>query len=574
MITMVLKTFSSLADCTRLIQYKDTVFKVKLCYRNIEQSLRDKEIHAEIEEVLRAVIHILINNEALVKIQTEHFRVIPSTMFWKTGRMLEFFRNGKMLKGYKDVIILTVIPCSLGQGMSVTVPTSSVRMQETPSKASQSENISQNQGKDAQKSNTAGRSETVHNDSSSRPGSSEVRATRFAAINNRSTMDRSGNTQPSSQADTRDTTVASQSSLQAAARQSNSQADGELPILSASPTAVAVRTDDRGRINTPKPEAKSKRRSPDKPSPKLSLRSNHQSESLPASVVELDRNSNIRYGLRTRTQPEMTCPRLLIGSPRKSQRSNLQNPSTNNSNAHASPKKNVRGVGKDGGTGSRDIMSSGAISSDQAQQVQVGSDTASSECEKHGDNEQRHTKQPSALPQASSIGRRTRQQLVFLRSGRATSSTTNSPKRYVLRSPLRSAAMSSPRLGERRPNQLLDQDQTNCSRRTAGETAELRQTVRRGTIAEEQRLRSLAADQNQDQRLVQTRAETFEQKDRHIIESENRLEELKLQTLASSETCHNSKKAGRKRSSGLMELFQDSIVTPIKKALRSTKATS
>ena len=134
--------------------------------------------------------------------------------------------------------------------------------------------------------------------------------------------------------------------------------------------------------------------------------------------------------------------------------------------------------------------------------------------------------------------------------------------------------MSRPHLTEHGLNQLLQNGQTN-SQSASRRAAELRQAVSRGTAAEEQRLRNLATDQDQRGQPLRTRAQWYEQKDRHVIESEERQEELKLQTLASSEACvDSSKKTGRKRGSSLMDLLQDSVVTPIKRALRSAKATA
>lgn len=564
---MVLKTFSCEADDTRLIQYKDTVYKIKLCYKNIMHSLPEKELHAEIEEVLHAVLHILVSNKALVKIRTEHFNVIPSAMFWKTGAMLEFRRNGKLLKGHGDVIILTFIPFSQGHGMSATGSPSGVRMQEAPSKARQSEeNVTQNHGKLAQKPGTAGRSETAHKDGSSRSGSPAVRPT-----SNRSATDTAKTGRPSSQeADTRDTAVTRQPPSQPATRQS--QADGELPTSSPCPTAVAARTGE-GRDR--------QALAPNKPGPRPGLRTSHQSESLqPSAAVELEQTSNVRYtySLRTKTHPDVTHTRPMARSPGESPRRSLQNPRRNSSGAQTSPRKKAGCAGESARTGSQTVVSSAATSRDKAVQGQGGSDRAPSThaTERWGEYVQRHPDQSPALPLVSPIGRRTRQQLVFLQSERASSRATNNPRGPAPKSPPRSTAMSRPRLTERGLNQLLQNGQTN-SRSAARRAAELHQAVSRGTTAEEQRLRNLAADQDQDQRgqPPRTRAQWYEQKDRHVIESEERQEELKLQTLASSEACvDSSKKTGRKRGSSLMDLLQDGIVTPIKRALRSAKATA
>ena len=567
---MVLKTFSCEADDTRLIQYKDTVYKIKLCYRNIVHSLPEKELHAEIEEVLRAVLHSLVSNKALVKIRTEHFHVILSAVFWKTGAMLEFRRNGKLLKGHRDVIILTFIPSSQGQGMSTTGSPSGVRMQEAPSKARQSEeNMTQNHGKLAQEPGTAGRSETAHKDGSSRSGSSEIRPTRFAATSNRSATDTSKTGQPSSQeADTRDTTVTSQPPSQPSTR--HSQADGELPISSPHPTAVAVRTGE-GRNQ--------QALAPDKPSPRPGLRSSHQSKSLqPFAAVELKQISNVRYtySLRTKTHPDVTHTRPIARSPSKSPRHSLQKPHRNSSGAQKSPRKTAGCASESARTGSQTVVSSAAISRDKAVQGQGGSDRAPNThiTERRGEHVQRHPDQSPALPLVSPIGRRTRQQLVFLQSERASSRATDNPRGPAPRSPPRSTAMFRPRLTEHGLNQLLQNGQTN-SQSTSRRTVELHQAVSRGTTAEEQRLRNLAADQDQRGQPPRTRAHWYEQKDRHVIESEERQEELKLQMLASGEACvDSSKKTGRKRGSSLMDLLQDSVVTPIKRALRSAKATA
>ena len=624
---MVLKTFSFLGDDTRLIQHKDTVYKIKLCYKNIAHSQRGEQLQAESEEVLRAVIHFLRNNKSLVKIQTENFRVIPSTGFWKTGEKLGFCRNEKMLKAYKYVIVLTFFdfPCSQGQGtLAAASLTSAARMEAAlPESNHYEENRSQNQSKVAQKVGACGRSGAVQSDGSSRSGACGVREAHVsAANNNRSTTGAVHASRPSSQqAVAMDTAIAKQpSSLQTVTGHSKSQEEREFPTLSPSPTAG--KTSNRRDLRAQRPGAESsertpspQRRSPGKHSPRLGLRSGHQSRRSPPSTVDRERNSNVRYSLRRRPFPEATHQRPAAPS-RKSSSASLQNPSRstsgvwasprksptqrnsssvrasptksptqrNYSNVRASPRKFPRGSeqntsrnsnrsprrnagriadDKDSGVGSRAVVRAGARSREQARRGGVH------------DVQERDDQSSSPVPSTSK--RRTRQQLVTLQSKTAASRAgSNNPRQPVLRSPPRLAVVTQPRLVERSQTPLSECSQASGGPRAAEATVELRRAVSRGAAAEQQRLRRLTTDRYPDQgspAAKRTRAQVFQQKDRYVVESEETREEVKLQTLVSgeSETLADGRRTRRKRSSRLFELFEDNVVTPIKRALRGAK---
>ena len=103
------------ADDVRLIQFEDTVFKVKLTYDSGDGGVflpcSRSQLNHQVEQVLRAVLYA--KQFDALKIKTEHFYVDCSMYKWEALRLIAFKKNSVRLNAGPFVIALRFKPHGL-----------------------------------------------------------------------------------------------------------------------------------------------------------------------------------------------------------------------------------------------------------------------------------------------------------------------------------------------------------------------------------------------------------------------------------------------------------------------------
>ncbi|XP_053379841.1 myb-like protein X [Mercenaria mercenaria] len=112
---MPLQKFPLLQDNTRLIRFKDTLYKVKVKYKSTtflgEVNFSQKEAHDEIEQTFRAVLYLSERNQTLKTIATPNFLIKPFKIPWSFPKKCSdyaFQQNGKTLKVFDHMFELQV----------------------------------------------------------------------------------------------------------------------------------------------------------------------------------------------------------------------------------------------------------------------------------------------------------------------------------------------------------------------------------------------------------------------------------------------------------------------------------
>ncbi|KAK7094106.1 serine/arginine-rich splicing factor 4-like [Littorina saxatilis] len=520
---MVLKKFSCVADDTRLIRHGDTLYKFKLSFSNVygtTQNIGATSLHKEIEEVIAAVISIIQDGRNLVRIQTEHFVVVPSQKIWKVGEKLVFQQDGKELKTYGSVLTLTFEPHHQGQGESGMASTTLTTNRKPRLQSEQPKE--RDSGKSHQEQRKSGALQA-------RSQSSQV-AQEHGDINSAAAEPEAKGIRPQSPKKTTTRNLA-EGQGSASVNCASSSASGEQNLGSRKSRARSrEKTSASGSTQNVSPE----RRMPD------------AQQTNAERMSTFSQSSKLRYSLRRKAIPA-TDSAWLGHSPRKSARVTAQNRNTNNSVRHI-----ASGVCVDSNTGGGAVVVQGV--GERERQV----------------NEKKRLEKDSSTQPAS--GRRNRQQLDFLYTGTTVLRAKRNTGKATVGNSQRTSTRSRSRSVEQRLRQLPEETNSQHSRSRMKERAvELRQNINRSLILEEQRLRNLAADDSggdQHHSAKRSRIQTFEQKDRHVVAAGDAQEELKLQMLASGQNLEEAGQQAQRRSSSLVQRFTEAVLTPIKRALR------
>lgn len=104
--TEEMKKFIAASD-TRLLNYQNCLFKIKMTFcQGLVQYENSLCLHAEIEEVVRAVLSIIQNKRHLVTIETQHFMVNISLIPWYAQQKLQFYKHENECQVYNHMIKL------------------------------------------------------------------------------------------------------------------------------------------------------------------------------------------------------------------------------------------------------------------------------------------------------------------------------------------------------------------------------------------------------------------------------------------------------------------------------------
>ncbi|PVD37358.1 hypothetical protein C0Q70_04357 [Pomacea canaliculata] len=104
--TEEMKKFIAASD-TRLLNYQNCLFKIKMTFcQDLVQYENSLCLHAEIEEVVRAVLSIIQNKRHLVTIETQHFMVNISLIPWYAQQKLQFYKHENECQVYNHMIKL------------------------------------------------------------------------------------------------------------------------------------------------------------------------------------------------------------------------------------------------------------------------------------------------------------------------------------------------------------------------------------------------------------------------------------------------------------------------------------
>lgn len=131
---MGLDIFPLLQNHTCLILYNNTVFKLKLEYKEVSQqkketfacAVSEQAAHSQIEDVCRAVLYIIEREKELSPLQTNNFIIYPEVHQWPLVNKVRFIVDGQQLSSYKYLILLKltlkdVVPDSQKDNVAVLV---------------------------------------------------------------------------------------------------------------------------------------------------------------------------------------------------------------------------------------------------------------------------------------------------------------------------------------------------------------------------------------------------------------------------------------------------------------------
>ncbi|KAK7476537.1 hypothetical protein BaRGS_00032217 [Batillaria attramentaria] len=535
--------FPLLVDETRLIKHKDCLYKVKLAYKNIPADSPidgpgvSAALQSELEEVLRAVVYMVQNDKPMVVVQTQNFYVATSLKPWRAQQKLSFCQHGKAVEAYDNVITLVLTPHFSGK-----LWTAKGRHVHIRNGAAESTGQGQGAQKSAQ-TNHAGLASQHQNSSCAEPSP------------------RSGQCQMSHVA-------ASPRSFRSSNKRRNESAlQGNVSLnSSAKPENLSV-----GQMDA--------RNSKDKnPRAAIALTTIQHAEGSPSRTEEetsktqhqkqtnrsIEVHSNISNSPKTkrirRQMKEHTAPATVHQSSRLSyslrnhrlQRNGTHSSSTHLGNQNNSVKqlRNMPELQFLNASHKRKLEPSTANSvqpSQKSRKVSPDINTLSPQKNKK-------------LPSTGNI--HTPQNGKGTHAGNARSPQKNRklPPARKAHSPQQNRKGAPVSVKSTRSQRAVLQH----NRIAITNTLMLEENRRLGKLG--MVTRSAAACK------VKT-AQTFHQKDRHMVAEDDLREELKLQLLASTQgqTVDGSTVRGRKRRRSLLEVVADTVFTPIKRALGKRK---
>ncbi|KAL8581837.1 hypothetical protein ACOMHN_010211 [Nucella lapillus] len=666
---MVLSPFASMADDTRLVRYRDTVYKLKVLVTggSPEKDARltatvsdgspsvqtetdaDTSFHTEMEEVVRAVMYMVENGTPLVKIETPNFLVVPSLKLWKAGEVLGFRQNEQELKVFPKVVILSVSPWQLLPESAPVVFSAASSLTGARGKGSA----------DGVRSSEGG----GEGGGDARRGESSVqqKSTAKSAESRESVAERNGDGAGIEGGVQRPSTPGRVASHTAGVSVAQSVVPEPVPLSSAASSAIRKTAEDLSiNVNSASPKPSSSQakatKNPPTQADKDSVPASHSSDvsadtGRPSTRVQRSTNisdqsppSRTRSQTSTQTgQQKKPSQKVSVEIGSTGSYYNLRQTVRGSSQSPRRPSQ-VRGQDKNSSNASCPVQDKPVVGTNRGPHSRKPAPqpekSNTSSAERRGLKSINGGKDPNQESSAKSLSpslRRTHQPPRFVHSGgestrerekRTKDSSLSASSELSLRSilkrqqnnpsrvhfaPSQSLSTTSaggfepgrpPRQYHRAPPQGLT---PNMSR------YDLRRTIHRSTIVEEQRLKGLTSDSRQtgdgsnpprpptDPRqtggdypppgptpppprstLPHSRQtedgsrpapRTFEQKDRHVVETGDIQEELKLQALANAHNLdrgdNSSPPRGTKRRGSLLQSFADGFVAPLKRALRA-----